>query len=130
MAHGIRSSGARSLTYGRSVRDDWDPQRLPDLHGRRYLITGSNAGLGYFSSLQLADAGAHVIMSGRNPNRLSAARAALLRQVPHADIETLVLYAAFIDSDLVRGLDIEERIGRLIGHEVGIVSVGKVTANE
>ena len=48
------------------------------------------------------------------------------------DIETLVLYAAFIDSDLVRGLDIEERIGRLIGHEVGIVSVGKVkvTANE
>nr|WP_206686910.1 SDR family NAD(P)-dependent oxidoreductase [Microbacterium invictum] len=61
------------------------------MHGRRYLVTGSNAGLGFFASLQLAGAGARVIMTGRNPNRLAAARAALLRQVPDADLESLML---------------------------------------
>lgn len=69
----------------------WDPDRLPDLSGRAYLVTGATAGLGYFSCEQLAAAGAHVIMTGRNPNRLMSARAALLRSVPDADVETLLL---------------------------------------
>ncbi len=73
------------------ARSDWDPEHLPGLSGRRYLVTGSTAGLGFFSSLQLAGAGAHVIMTGRNPNRLAAARAAVLRQLPDADVETLLL---------------------------------------
>jgi len=63
------------------ARGDWDPRRLPDLTGRRYLITGSNAGLGYFATEQLTSAGAHVIMTGRNPNRLAAAHAAVERRV-------------------------------------------------
>ncbi|MCR2815462.1 SDR family NAD(P)-dependent oxidoreductase [Microbacterium jiangjiandongii] len=74
--------------------DDWDPERLPDLGGRRYLITGSNKGLGFFAALQLATAGAHVVMTGRNPNRLAAARGALMRQLGDAGpgtVETLLL---------------------------------------
>ncbi|MBW9095020.1 SDR family NAD(P)-dependent oxidoreductase [Microbacterium jejuense] len=62
----------------------WDPRSLPDLTGRVYLVTGSNAGLGYFASEQLARAGAKVIMSARHPNRLSAARAAIRRRVVDA----------------------------------------------
>ncbi len=73
----------------------WDPRALPDLSGRAYLITGSNAGLGFFSAEQLARAGAHVIVTGRNPNRLAAARAAIERRMMDAglsaDIETLLL---------------------------------------
>ncbi len=69
----------------------WDPERLPDLSGRAYLVTGATAGLGFFACEQLADAGAHVIMTGRNPNRLVAAREAVTRTVPDADIETLLL---------------------------------------
>jgi NAD(P)-dependent dehydrogenase (short-subunit alcohol dehydrogenase family) len=60
---------------------DWDPRHLPDLTGRRYLITGANKGIGYFSAEQLVGAGAHVILTGRNPNRLSAAHAAIERRV-------------------------------------------------
>lgn len=62
----------------------WDPRSLPDLAGRVYLVTGSNAGLGYFACEQLVRAGARVVMSGRHPNRLSAARAAIRRRVPDA----------------------------------------------
>src|SRR6478735_834287 len=66
------------------VRTRWDPRSLPDLSGRAYLVTGSNRGLGYFASEQLVRAGARVFMTGRHPNRLAAARAALRRRVPDA----------------------------------------------
>lgn len=71
--------------------DGWNARALPDLSGRSYLVTGANAGLGYFASEQLARAGAHVLMSGRNPNRLRAARAALVERVPRASVESLLL---------------------------------------
>ena len=73
------------------ARHDWDPQLLPDLHGRTYLVTGANTGLGYFSTEQLTAAGAHVYMTGRHPNRLAAARRALMRRVPDASVESLLL---------------------------------------
>jgi NAD(P)-dependent dehydrogenase (short-subunit alcohol dehydrogenase family) len=82
----------------------WDPQHLTDLTGRSYLVTGSNAGLGYFASEQLVRAGARVFMTGRNPNRLAAARAALHRRVPDAApaaVETLLLDTTNLGS--VRG---------------------------
>lgn len=69
----------------------WDGGTLPDQSGRVFLITGATAGLGYFAAEQLAGAGAHVILSGRNPNRLSAARAAVQRRVPGASTESILL---------------------------------------
>lgn len=93
------------------ARDDWDPDDLPDLSGRRYLVTGSNAGLGFFSCLQLAGAGAHVIMSGRNPSRLSRARAAILRQVPDADLETLALDTSNLGSVRAAAATVRGRVG-------------------
>jgi NAD(P)-dependent dehydrogenase (short-subunit alcohol dehydrogenase family) len=74
-----------------AARAGWDPRNIPSQHGRVYLVTGANAGLGFFSSEQLARAGAHVIMSGRNPKRLAAARAALIRRVQGASVESLLL---------------------------------------
>ncbi|MFS0865832.1 SDR family NAD(P)-dependent oxidoreductase [Microbacterium sp. 179-B 1A2 NHS] len=93
------------------ARDTWDPGHLPDLSGRRYLVTGSNAGLGFFSCLQLAGAGAHVIMSGRNPSRLSRARAALLAQVPDADLETLALDTSNLGSIRSAAATVRGRVG-------------------
>lgn len=69
----------------------WDPDNLPSLRGRVFLITGANAGIGYFASEQLARAGAHVVMSGRSPQRLATAREALARRVPDASTESLLL---------------------------------------
>lgn len=93
------------------ARDDWDPQRLPDLQGRRYLVTGSTAGLGFFSCLQLAGAGAHVIMTGRNPNRLAAAREAVLRGVPDASVETLLLDTSNLGSVRAAAATVRGRAG-------------------
>lgn len=45
----------------------WNPEVLPDLTGRTYAVTGGNAGIGYFIAEQLAAAGAHLVILGRNP---------------------------------------------------------------
>lgn len=93
------------------ARDRWDPMQLPDLSGKRYLVTGSTAGLGFFSSLQLAGAGAHVLMTGRHPKRLATARAAVIRQVPDAEVDTLLLDTSNLGSVRAAAATVRGRAG-------------------
>jgi NAD(P)-dependent dehydrogenase (short-subunit alcohol dehydrogenase family) len=51
----------------------WYPTPLPDQTGRRFLVTGANAGLGFFVSARLVGAGAQVVMTGRSAERLERA---------------------------------------------------------
>lgn len=64
---------------------------MPDQSGRTFLVTGATAGLGYFACEQLARSGARVILSGRNPNKLQIARAAIKRRVEGALTESILL---------------------------------------
>lgn len=69
----------------------WYPLPLPSLAGRRYLVTGANAGVGFFTAARLAGAGAHVVLSGRSPGRLDAAASAIRDVRPAASVDTLVM---------------------------------------
>lgn len=91
-------------------RDSWDARALPSLAGRTYLVTGATSGLGYFSAEQLAGAGAHVILSGRNVNRLTAARAAIGRRVPGASLESMII-------DVTKGSVVRSAAASLSSHE-------------
>ncbi|WP_018688974.1 SDR family oxidoreductase [Ahrensia kielensis] len=46
---------------------------LFNLHGKRALITGSSQGIGFALAKGLAEAGAEIILNGRDANKLSAA---------------------------------------------------------
>jgi len=76
----------------------WYPIALPPQGGRRYLVTGANAGLGFFTAARLAGAGAHVVMSGRSHERLAAAAAAIRDARPAASVEVLVIDQSSLDS--------------------------------
>ncbi len=76
----------------------WYPIALPSLAGRRYLVTGANAGVGFFTAARLASAGAHVVLSGRSPERLAAATRAIRTAEPVASVETLVIDQSSLDS--------------------------------
>jgi gluconate 5-dehydrogenase len=50
---------------------------LFDLHGRRALVTGSSQGIGFALAQGLAEAGASVILNGRDAEKLAAAAASV-----------------------------------------------------
>jgi NAD(P)-dependent dehydrogenase (short-subunit alcohol dehydrogenase family) len=76
----------------------WYPLPLPPQSGRRYLVTGANAGLGFFTAARLAGAGAHVVLGGRSPDRLDAAAAAIRGARPAASVATLVMDVSSLES--------------------------------
>ncbi len=88
-----------------------EPPNLPDLSGRAYLVTGATRGLGYFACEQLAGAGAHVLLTGRNPNRLVLAKEAVRRTHPDASIETLLLDTSNLGSVRAAAATVRARDG-------------------
>jgi len=65
---------------------DWDPRALPSLAGRTVVVTGGNAGIGYFTSEQLAGAGARVLIAARSADKADLAIRSIRERVPDADV--------------------------------------------
>lgn len=76
------------------------------LTGRTALITGSSQGIGLALARGLAQAGAGVILNGRDPQKLATTAATLRGELPHARLAT----AAF---DVTIAADVEREVARL-----------------
>ncbi len=76
-----RVSPARRL-----VPDRLPPLPLPDLSGRRAVVTGASAGIGLATAMALAGAGATVVLGVRNPGRGDAAAHTIRAAHPGADL--------------------------------------------
>jgi NAD(P)-dependent dehydrogenase (short-subunit alcohol dehydrogenase family) len=57
------------------------------LKGKRALVSGSTAGIGFAAARALAAEGAHVVLNGRTPVRVEEAVARLKREVPGATVQ-------------------------------------------
>ena len=57
--------------------------------GRTFVVTGGNAGLGYFTAEQLAGAGARVIIAARSADRTAIAIDSIRDRVPGAEVSHL-----------------------------------------
>ncbi len=51
---------------------DWTTADMPDQHGRRFVVTGANSGLGEQMALALGAAGAEVVLACRNVEKARA----------------------------------------------------------
>jgi NAD(P)-dependent dehydrogenase (short-subunit alcohol dehydrogenase family) len=76
----------------------WTVADVPDLTGRRALVTGVTSGLGEVTARELARAGAEVVLAARNPGKLDATGSALADAVPGARLVPLVLDLADLSS--------------------------------
>ena len=76
----------------------WQPEQLPQQHGRTIVVTGAGRGIGYFVSEQLAACGARVIMTTRSTEQAATAAATLRAHVPDARLEFVLLDLASLDS--------------------------------
>lgn len=92
---------------------------LFDLSGRTALITGSSQGIGLALARGLAQAGAAVVLNGRDETKLAAAAAALRAAVPGARVTT----AAF---DVTDGAACEAAVARI---EAGFAPVNILINN-
>jgi 3-oxoacyl-[acyl-carrier protein] reductase len=79
------------------------------LAGRRAAVAASSAGLGLASAQALAAEGCRVVVSGRDPDRLAAAAAAVPGAIPiRADVSTPEGATAFVRAaaDALGGIDV------------------------
>ncbi len=72
----------------------WTPERLGNLAGKTYVITGANTGAGFEAARALLSKGGRVVMLNRNPDKSAAALEELKREFG-ADAEV-----SFIKMDL------------------------------
>ena len=88
---------------------DWTPDRLPDLRGKTYLITGGNSGIGLEAAKMLAAAGGKIIVASRNRDKAAAAVEAL----PDGAHETVELDLASLASVRAAAENVRTRFERL-----------------
>jgi protochlorophyllide reductase len=76
----------------------WTPADIPDLTGRRAIVTGANAGLGLQIAHGLAAHGAGVLLACRNTTKAEAAADTVRRLAPGAQVSVGELDLADLDS--------------------------------
>ena len=76
----------------------WTSADMPRLNGRRVIVTGANSGLGYFTTLALAEHGASVTMAVRDMAKGKVAADQIRAAFPTSDIEVVRLDLADLSS--------------------------------
>lgn len=92
----------------------WTTNDIPDLSGRRAIVTGATGGLGLETALVLADKGAEVVLAARNPTKGAEAERLIRARHPNADVRfdlldlaSLASVQAFADRHLETGRSID-----------------------
>lgn len=85
----VRYGSLEQLGYGSALPDIYANRgRWAALgEGKTAVVTGANAGLGFFTSLSLAASGAQVILACRNQVRAERAMEQIAARVPNASLE-------------------------------------------
>ncbi len=81
--------------------DGWTPDRIGDIAGKTYVITGANSGVGFQATRTLLGKGAAVVMLNRNPEKSDAALTEL-RQEFGADAPVSCIRMDLAELDSVR----------------------------
>jgi NAD(P)-dependent dehydrogenase (short-subunit alcohol dehydrogenase family) len=76
----------------------WTAVQIPPQQGKLAWITGANSGIGFHAALELARAGATVILACRDRAKAEAARQRILTEVPAAQLEVAILDLASLTS--------------------------------
>jgi NAD(P)-dependent dehydrogenase (short-subunit alcohol dehydrogenase family) len=76
----------------------WSVDRLDDLTGKTYLVTGANSGIGYEAAVHLRRANADVIVAARSRNKGEAAASTLSQVKSNGSVELIQLDLASTDS--------------------------------
>lgn len=91
----------------------WTKRDMPSLQGKTALVTGANSGLGLETALGLAEAGARVILACRSPDKAQQAATTIRSTCPQAELDSLQLDLASLDSVRHAVQQVAERYSQL-----------------
>ena len=100
----------------------WTPADIPDLTGRRAVVTGANAGLGLEIVHALAARGADVVLACRNTTKADAAAEQVRARTPGAALEVRELDLADLDSVAAFADGFDGRLDLLVNN-AGLMAV-------
>lgn len=79
-------------------RNGWLPDRISNVDGKTFVITGANSGIGYETARILLQHGGNITMLCRSENKAETAVAQLKNIVANADINYVLMDLASLDS--------------------------------
>lgn len=94
---------------------NWTKANIPNLDGKVFVVTGANSGMGYETSLALAEKGAMVVMACRNLERGQRALESIKQAVPQAKLELMALDLASLKSIQAFAETFKSKFDRLDG---------------
>jgi NAD(P)-dependent dehydrogenase (short-subunit alcohol dehydrogenase family) len=80
------------------MKTSWTAKDMPSQSGKRILVTGANSGVGWNAALELARAGAEVILAARSEAKAGDAASRIRAEVPQARLQTGILDLADLAS--------------------------------
>lgn len=89
--------------------------------GKTAVVTGANAGLGFFTSLALAASGAQVLLACRSEAKAERAMKEIQQRVPGAKLEYLPFDAASLDSATALSHELRHRELDILIANAGII---------
>ncbi|MFF7019929.1 SDR family NAD(P)-dependent oxidoreductase [Streptomyces klenkii] len=98
----------------------WNVQQLPRADGSVFLVTGGNAGIGYFVAEQLSATGATVVLGSRNPAKAEDATASIRARIAGSRVRSVRLDLADLSSlrTVAESLEVE-RLDAVV-HNAGV----------
>lgn len=103
---------------------NWTARNIPAQNGRVAVVTGANSGIGWHTALELARAGAEVILTARSQAKGDTAAEGIRRQVPGAKVRTEILDLASLRSvqEFAARLNAEPKIDLLVNN-AGVMAI-------
>jgi NAD(P)-dependent dehydrogenase (short-subunit alcohol dehydrogenase family) len=97
---------------------------IPDLTGKRAVVTGASDGIGLGIALRLAAAGAEVVMPVRNPRKGEEAAARIRERIPDANVSLRALDLSSLASveELGKTLLDEDRPLHILVNNAGVMT--------
>lgn len=110
----------------------WTEIDIPDLTGKTAIVTGANSGLGYHVALEMARKGAHVVMACRSKNRAREAMDLMLKEIPNASLEIMLLDLASRESIRAFSEAIKEKYSSLniLINNAGIMGIPRTLTTD
>lgn len=104
---------------------NFNPNSIPSLYGRTFIVTGGNNGIGKATVAGLASHGATVYMGARSEEKAVASINEIKKELPEADVQYLYMDLTNLASIVAAALKIKREVNALHGlvNNAGIMGV-------